>query len=151
MAADRYIACRVCGAPYLTNRPNTKLCRVCQLRRDLEFVWGHKGIKCLLCDETFLPITRGEDPFCPDCTATRSRLNIDGECRFCGREGVLLHEDARVCRHCAHSPEYRERFMRALLKKQRERRAESDANPPDIDAMNAELWADREERPLVNV
>ena len=115
------IVCETCNAPYETKRKNTKLCRVCQIVRDLRFNWKRK-MECVICEETFLPLTMKSDPFCGSCDTLKSSLFVQGTCGFCQtKDTTLLHKDLKICRPCSTSPDKRKAFIQAAHKKQAER------------------------------
>jgi len=116
------IDCQFCGAPYETKRQNAKLCRVCQLARDTEYIHGKKQ-ECLDCGEQFAPLSMKSKPFCGKCTQASSTLYAKGDCAMCGeKDTTLLHEDLSVCLPCSTDITKRDLLLKGIRKKQRERK-----------------------------
>jgi len=131
------IKCEYCGGPYETKRVNAKLCRVCQLARDTEYVHGSTQ-KCLDCGERFVPLSVSKRPFCGKCTQASSTLYVKGDCAICtAKDTTLIHKDLAVCLPCSTSIKTRDRLLSGIRKKQRERKAYYGAKVPRVESTTA--------------
>lgn len=121
--AERTIICEDCGAEYATKRTNTKRCRLCATLRYALWIGGREST-CIGCDRNYLPLSSEKFAVCADCYPKAESAKVVGKCAFCDQDtDQLIHEEVAVCKSCAQTPEKRELFIKALLKKQAARRA----------------------------
>ena len=119
--AERTISCETCTRPYKTRVKNAKLCKVCQVLRDMKFVEGWDPIECDVCGKEFKPVERPRKPVtCPKCTG-RARSydrNPRHKCGSCGEEKPAVHDLIHLCLDCVADPGKRTGIMKSLMKKQ---------------------------------
>lgn len=118
----RTIICQNCTRPHETSAPNCKLCRVCQVTRDLLFVDDWKHPTCEICGTKYQltrrPSKRNEG-VCPSCEALgRGGARYKGDCK-CGATDVgVVHPTVPLCFKCFGDPEKRDALITALRKLQ---------------------------------
>lgn len=118
MPTTRTIQCADCQAEYATQRSNTKYCALCRIFRDVMYL-GNRKQTCLVCEQKFALLQAGER-LCPKCDVIPSSRYVDGTCAFCGtHEYPLLSAEVAVCTACAHDPEQRELFIKAIVQKRK--------------------------------
>lgn len=114
MAKPHVIKCSDCGAPRLTRWKNTKYCFLCRLIRNLEFV-GDKQSKCIVCDQAFAPLKRGDD-LCGHCDTIPLFEDCVGKCAFCKEDDQpLVGPEIAICIGCAKDGKIRKNVRKALL------------------------------------
>lgn len=115
------IICEDCGQPRKTVYKNTKLCRECRLLRDVSYPHPTRTCAADGCGTIIMMIRRG-DKYCGDHTYESQH---EVECVFCKQKNFSILDELKVCSACARNPIYRALFIKALKKRQNDRREQN--------------------------
>lgn len=143
------ITCEDCGWPYATVAKNTKVCYLCRMGRNLDFLNNRKQT-CVVCEHRFMPYERTNKQLgkCGDCSLSPKPLDVEGDCVWCNRHTkFLMHKDLLICRSCMTNEAKRPGLIKALTKKI-QRRIASTPTEEDFNIEERYLSARRaKERP----
>lgn len=125
------LTCAECAHTFQSPYRDQKRCKVCQLATNMMFMGTDENrwlTECWLCESKFMPRKRGKhEGLCGSCEETHRPPggSIRGTCAITGAEDVvLLHEDVKVRLAVSTDPKHRRTLLKALLKKQSQRKAE---------------------------
>jgi hypothetical protein len=129
-----------CGVEFETSRIDTIYCKVCRHGIDLEYLDRRKRKdrryqlehRCKDCGKVFMKLDTKDDLYCGDHDGAQRCYY--GTCAYCEQEvSNLLHPYIAVCRNCAKDPKNRDKLIKALSRKKRQRLADPEASQRDAD------------------
>lgn len=127
------ITCADCGANRTARIRTTKYCRLCRFARDLEAYANPQTLDgkmkdCYNCNDSFLPVSRG-DSICGPCTVAPLRRR--GVCVNCNQpDSHLVHDEVPFCATCARSRENRLKLWACVAELVRAKAARYRATAP---------------------